>query len=154
MTGADQWAGRRPLTTRERQAAVLEAHRWLKTPWRHQGAVLGAGVDCGNLLLEVLHAAGCIIKQHTGAYSQDWMHHRRYSKFTEEVEKYARQIDWPPAVGDLVLFGYGLCVSHGGIMVSDNEFIHAYAPARCVVKDNISHYSNIAGYWEVMKWAE
>ncbi|MFA7441118.1 MAG: hypothetical protein WCZ66_09115 [Sphingomonadaceae bacterium] len=39
-----------------RNLVVEEARRWIGTPFRHQGAVHGAGADCAGLVLGVARA--------------------------------------------------------------------------------------------------
>jgi cell wall-associated NlpC family hydrolase len=51
------------------EALVAEARRWLGTPFRHQGRVLGEGVDCVGLILEPARALG-LTAYRPGAYAR------------------------------------------------------------------------------------
>ena len=143
---------RRPLNAAERAAAVREAHRWLRTRWVHRGAKLGAGVDCGNLLIEIFHGARLIPRIDLEQYSRDWMNHEDYSKFLEYVEKFARKKSAPAEPGDIILFRIGKCISHGAMVINWPQIVHAYAPARCVTLDTMeSPLGHLAvGVWEIL----
>lgn len=41
-----------------RAQIVAESRTWLETPFKHQGRVKGAGVDCAGLIVGVCHALG------------------------------------------------------------------------------------------------
>ncbi|MGH7053678.1 MAG: hypothetical protein ACREFA_07660, partial [Stellaceae bacterium] len=51
---------RAQLIELQRGLVVAEAESWIGTPFHHEAAVRGAGVDCLNLLAEVYCAAGFI----------------------------------------------------------------------------------------------
>lgn len=51
----------RPMRNSDLRAAVLaEARSWIDTPFRHQGAAKGAGVDCAMLTICVGRAVGVL----------------------------------------------------------------------------------------------
>lgn len=49
----------------QRALVVAEARRWLGTPFRHQGRLLGVGCDCIGLTIEVARALGLSDYQNT-----------------------------------------------------------------------------------------
>lgn len=117
------------MTTRE--MAVAEAKTWLKTPYHHMGRVKGAGVDCGQLLIAVYSEIGLIPNIDPGHYPPDWHFHRSEEKYLGWVQKYATKTE-KPKPGDVALFKFGRCISHGGIVVDDAALIHAYIGQGCV----------------------
>lgn len=120
----------------ERQKVVKEALTWLKTPYHHMGSVKGAGTDCGMLLLCVFENCGLVSNIEIPYYPQDWHLHRSEEKYLHWVMKYAKEVHRDPLPGDIVLFKYGRCISHGGIVISWPQIIHAYFNAQAVVLDD------------------
>lgn len=112
-------------------AIVSEALSWLNTPYHPHGRVKGVGVDCAMLLAEVYERAGTIPRVDPGHYSPQFGLHRSEEVFKGFVETYGTEIDVPEP-GACVLFRYGRCYSHGAVMVSDTEFVHASLPVRMV----------------------
>lgn len=107
-----------------RQRVADEARRWLRTPYHHQGRVLGAGVDCAMLLIEVYHACGLIPRIDPRPYPADWHLHRSEERFLGWVERLAKPVD-QPGMGDLALYRFGRCASHGAIVLDWPHVIHA-----------------------------
>lgn len=108
-----------------RERIVREAMRWLGTPHHHRAAVLGAGVDCGQLMVQVFSAVGVIEPFDTGEYPPDWHLHRSEERYLGFVQRHAREVDRPER-GDLVVIRFGRCFSHGGILLNARELVHAY----------------------------
>jgi cell wall-associated NlpC family hydrolase len=126
---------------------VLEAARgWLGTPYHHAARVKGAGVDCAMLLTAVYHEAGLIPEIDPRPYPQDWHLHRGEERFLNWVRQYGRQLSDGelPSPGDIVLFRYGRCVSHGGIVLNWPTIIHAYMPLGKVTMDDVLPGSELA----------
>lgn len=115
---------------------IIEAAKsWLGTPY-HSGARLkNTGVDCGMFLLEVYEAAGVVPHIDPGQYSPEWHLHRSEEKYLAWIEKYCDQITGEPHPGDIALFKFGRCVSHGGIVVEWPKIIHAYVGMGVIVSD-------------------
>ncbi len=109
----------------ERNRVVAEAITWLGTPYHHHARVKGAGVDCGMFLAEVYETVGVMPHVEPGAYSTDWNLHRSEEKYLTQVEQFAARVDTPQP-GDIALFKYGRCVSHGAIVVEWPVVIHSY----------------------------
>lgn len=120
--------------TEARAAIVAEAARWLGTPWHHKARVQGAGVDCIQFLVAVYHACGLIPEIDTGDYPRDWMLHRGEELLLDGLSEYAEEIEAPPLPGDIVVYRFGKCYSHAGIVCGDGEIVHAYLEEGAVVR--------------------
>lgn len=110
-----------------REVVIKNAMEWLNTPY-HSGARLkGVGVDCGQILIAVFEESGVIDTGscEPGYYSPEFHLHRSEEKYLGWVQKYCDPVTDPQA-GDIALFKFGRCVSHGGIYIGDNKIIHAY----------------------------
>ena len=153
------------LEFNQRGAVVAEARRWLGTPYHHNAAVLGAGVDCAQLVLEAFAGAGIIGRFSAGEYNHDWHLHRGEEKYLEVIESYCHRIDGseealidrvnPPCLpGDLLMFKVGRTFSHAAIITDWPQIIHSYFPARMVEEVSIHgtpmalRPMRIYSYWE------
>ena len=121
-----------------RAAVVAEAQTWLRTPHHHMGRVKGAGVDCGQSIAAAFIGAGLVPDFDTGQYTADWMQHHDEERYLEFVERYLDRIDGPPLPGDVAVWRFGKCFSHGAIVVDWPLVIHAYRPERMVVYGDAS----------------
>jgi NlpC/P60 family putative phage cell wall peptidase len=113
-----------------RHRIVAEARSWCGTPYHHQGQVKGVGVDCAMLLVEVFHQVGLIPKIDTRPYPPDWHMHRSEERYLAWVEKYAKPVE-DPQPGDIVVYKFGRCMSHGGIVSDWPKIIHSYFRQGC-----------------------
>lgn len=126
-----------PVDHEEARAAIVaEACRWLGTPWHHKARLRGAGVDCIQFLVGVYHACGLCPDIDTGDYPRDWMLHRSEERMLAGIRQYADEIEFPrrPQVGDIIVYRFGHCFSHAGIVSGEREIIHAYLEERAVVR--------------------
>ncbi|MBV8060001.1 MAG: C40 family peptidase [Alphaproteobacteria bacterium] len=145
---------RKPSPTIEEMRAdvVRVARSWVGTPYLHRGRIKGVGTDCGMSLIEIFAEAGVIESFDPGEYPSDWMLHREEERYLGIVERFTsrRMVD-NPLPGDIALFKFGRCISHGGVLVEDGMLVHAYAPSRCVVLDEIERTprlrNTLVGYW-------
>ncbi len=134
----------------ERLCVVREALSWAGTPYHHQGRVKGSGVDCGQILAAVYEAAGIVdAPEIPQEYPPDWHVHRSEERYLATVERYATNV--PDALpGDIVLFRFGRCLSHGGVVIRWPWIIHSYIGVG-VILDNVEQNSNLskrmAGFW-------
>jgi hypothetical protein len=65
-------------------------------------------------------------------YPPDWHLHRDAERYLEGLMHYAREIEPPPREGDIAVFKFGRCFSHGAVVVSWPSLIHAWWDAGVV----------------------
>lgn len=110
----------------QRQAVWTEALTWLRTPWHHEARAKGAGVDCAQLVIAAYVGAGVIADFSPGQYPRDWHIHKTVERFLSFVPRFAVEIDpGRAAMGDLILFRIGRVYSHGAIIGTWPQGIHA-----------------------------
>lgn len=120
----------------ERALVVAEAEKWLGTPYHNCGDVLGAGVDCGMLLVRAFVDTGMVKPFDPRPYPPQWAFHQSAERYLSIVESLAVEIPGPPKPADLVLFKFAKCWAHGGIVIKWPKIIHAnptinpHAPVR------------------------
>lgn len=120
---------------KQREAVVQETLSWLNTPYHHMGRVKGAGTDCGMLLAEVFKNAGLIPRLDIEYYPIDWHLHRGKERYLGWVKKYAVEVEREPLPGDIILYQWGRCISHGAIVIDWPIVIHAYIRQGVVLAD-------------------
>lgn len=138
------------MTTRA--AVVAEARTWLGTPYHHQGRVKGAGVDCAMILIDVYHSCGLIPDFDPRPYPPDWHMHRDEERYLGWVKKYARPVD-SPKPGDIALFQFGRCVSHGAIVIEWPQIIHSYIGEGVLIADGTQGMmaGRLCGFYRIFK---
>lgn len=109
----------------ERALVIAEAQKWLGTPYHSNGAVLGAGIDCGMLLVRVYCDTGMVPKFDPRPYPAQWALHQSAEIYLGIVQRLAKEFDGPPLPGDIVLFKFGRCWAHGAIVYDWPEIIHS-----------------------------
>lgn len=119
------------------QAVIKEANSWVGTPYHHHGRLKGVGVDCAMLLAEVFERAGVVPHVDPGVYPPQFGMHRSEEQFIGFVERYGQEVMFPTP-GGVVLFKYGRCFSHGGIVVENDLFVHAVLKAGMVLKSALN----------------
>lgn len=118
----------------------------------------GAGVDCGQFLAAVYEATGISppYEARHERYPVDWYLHRSQDKYLAYLRTFAHQIPGPPKPGDIVLYRYGLCISHSAIVINWPKVIHASAPCGMVMVDDALANSSLAthqdSFWS--PWGE
>lgn len=133
----------------QRRMVVVEALSWLGTPYHHHGRVKGAGVDCGMFLAEVYERMGILPHVDPGFYDTDWHLHKSEEKYLNLVKQFASKVDGPEP-GDIALFKYGHCASHGAIVVKWPQIVHSYFGIGVVLDDAKLNYelsSRFVGAW-------
>ena len=109
----------------QRLTIVEEAQNWLRTPYHHQGQLKGVGVDCAMLLYKVFNNVGLIPEITFESYSPQWHLNKSDEKYLDWVKQYSAEITTNPQPGDVVLYQFGRCLSHGAIVVQWPTVIHA-----------------------------
>ncbi|MDQ6704007.1 MAG: hypothetical protein M3Z96_13450 [Pseudomonadota bacterium] len=123
----------------ERRTIVHEARSWIGTPYHNQGDIKGVGVDCAMLLLRVFVDKGLCEPFDPRPYADDFYLHRSDEKYLAAILGRAKEVA-APLPGDLMVFRYGRCYSHGGIvtLASPLTIVHAYAPAFMVLEEIVA----------------
>lgn len=124
----------------QRLAVVAAGRAWLGTPYHHDAAVMGAGVDCARFLLEAFIGAGLIERFKPEPYSSQWHLHRGEEIYAETVVRFAAEIPATPPypVATVLLFRHGRTFSHSALVTAWPRIIHAYAAARQVEEVDIT----------------
>jgi NlpC/P60 family putative phage cell wall peptidase len=121
----------------QRQRVVEVAKSFISTPYHHMGMIKGVGVDCLTLLAAVFNEAGLIEQPEIPYYPSDWMLHRDAERYLEGVMKYCREVPTPQP-GDIALWKFGRCFSHGAIVIEWPMIIHAYWRRNCILEDALA----------------
>ena len=115
----------------ERQKIVDVARTWLDTPYHTGARVKGQGADCITFIAGVFEEAGLVKNIPIPSYSAQWHLHRDTEKYLQGLLKYTREIQSPPKPGDIALWKFGRCYSHGAIVIGWPKIIHAYTGSSC-----------------------
>lgn len=110
----------------ERQSVIDEAKTWLKTPFHDHARVKGVGTDCLCYVLEVFERVHLAPHIDPGYYSPQWHLHRSEELYLNGILKYAKEIEFPPKKGDVVLMKFARTFSHGAIVISWPIVIHSW----------------------------
>ena len=117
-----------------REAVLAEARTWLGTPFHHKAMVKGVGVDCAHFLLGVFSAVGVVPRFSVDHYPPDWHFHRGEERFLGILSQYADIVN-APETGDVAMFKFGRCASHGAVVVAWPQVIHSYIGQGVVFTD-------------------
>lgn len=135
-----------------RSAVVAEAMSWLHTPYHHHARLKRVGVDCAQILCAIFEACGLVDQIETGYYATDWHLHRSEEVYEQWVARFSSRVQ-APRPGDVALFKFGRCFSHGAVVVDGGLLLHAYVQ-RGVVLNRIDEdplHGRDVRYWSV--WA-
>lgn len=109
----------------QRASVIAEAKTWIGTPYRQLGDSKGASIDCSMLLVRCLVDAGIFEPFDPRPYPPNWHLHKKEEKYIAWMDTIAVETQQPKA-GDIVLFKYGQCFSHSGLMITPTRVVHAY----------------------------
>ena len=129
----------------QRAAVVAAARSWIGTPYHHAADVKGVGVDCAMILVRVFCDLGLVEPFDPRPYTRDWMLHRDDERYLGFLLARAREVAEPSA-GDVILFRFGRCFAHGGIVIARTPLtiVHAFAPARVVLEEEVARNAELA----------
>ena len=138
-------ATRAVATNCARAAVVAAARAWIGTPYHVCADIKGVGCDCAMLLVRVFCDLRLVAPFDPRPYSSDWHLHRSEEVYLRLLLERAHEVE-APEPGDVVLFRYGRCFSHGGIVTMSNPLtiVHAFASAGVVLEEAIAHNVAIA----------
>ena len=130
---------RMPLEADQRDRIVREARSWVGTPYHAQADIKGAGVDCGMLLVRVFVDCGLVPPFDPRPYADDWYLHRAEERYLGFIFDRTKEVT-APSPGDVMVFRYGRCYAHGGVVTGVNPLtiVHAFQPARAVVEEDVA----------------
>jgi len=117
-----------------REQIVQEALTWSGTKYHHQACVKGVGVDCGMFLIGVYCGLGIVPKFDPRPYAPHWHLHQGKELYLQELLKYADPVE-TALPGDIAMFQFGKCVSHGAIVLEWPRVIHSYVGEGVVEAD-------------------
>lgn len=119
----------------QREAVLAEARTWIGTPYHHQGRIKKVGVDCATILLEVFSRCG-LAENAFPEYSPTWHLHRGEEVYLCWMARYTREItEAELQPGDIVVFKWGRCFSHGSIYIGNGEVLHSYIGIGCIISN-------------------
>jgi hypothetical protein len=106
------------------------------------------------LLVRVFCDLGLVEPFDPRPYTKDWMIHRDDEKFLGFLLARSRPVARPEP-GDVILFRYGRCFSHGGIVTRADPLtiVHAFHPARIVIEDEIRRMPELARRLDTARFA-
>jgi NlpC/P60 family putative phage cell wall peptidase len=116
------------MPTLSRADLLTEALSWRETPYHAQASIKGLGADCIGFVIGVAKNIGLLDPAYTpGTYSAEWHLHQHEERLRTEVEQFgcvARPLgDRIP--GDLLLFQFGRVCAHSGLLLPEEQVIHA-----------------------------
>ena len=117
----------KPVSTRAR--VLMEARRWIGTPFRHQASRLGAGCDCLGLLRGIWRTLHGSEPQAIPAYGRDLSSGAHDGELLAAARDHFREIDKQAArPGDVLLFAVepGGGTRHCAVLSQRGRIIHAY----------------------------
>jgi NlpC/P60 family putative phage cell wall peptidase len=134
-----------PRLSPSREAVVAAARAWIGTPYHHAADVRGVGCDCGMLLVRVFVDLGLCEPFDPRPYTQDWHLHRSEEVYLGTLLARAHAVR-EPRPGDVILFRYGRCFSHGGVVTRANPLtiVHAFHPAGTVLEEQVARNPELA----------
>ncbi len=129
----------------QRAAIVAEARRWIGTPYHNCADLRGVGVDCGMLIVRVFVDTGLCAPFDPRPYPPDWHLHRSDERYLGFVFDRCAEVE-EPRPGDILVFRYGRCYSHGGIVTiaAPLTIVHAFWPAGIVIEEELSRNAQLA----------
>lgn len=121
-----------PTEQEQREAVVAEAYSWLRTKYHHMGDIKyedadnRGGVDCAMLLVRIYGTVGLVPPDlDPRPYPADWHLHRSDERYLGFLEEYGVPVQ-TPGLGDVAVYQFGRCFSHGAILVAPDTVIHSY----------------------------
>jgi len=123
----------------ERRAVVEAARKWIGTPYHHNAMVPHAGIDCATLLVASFKGAGLIGDIQLPLYSPQWHLHRDEDKYLDFIKRFCVEVERPPIIGDIVVWKFHRCFSHGAIVVDWPTVIHAFIGSGCMEDDAVKN---------------
>ena len=134
--GPERHAFATPAEAAARAAFIGEALSWVGTPFVDCGDVKGraGAVDCAMMLVRCAVDTGLLPPFDPRPYAPRWHLHRSDELFLGWItERLGAAEVASPRVGDILVWQFGRCFSHGAVLVNDAEVCHAYYAAGQVI---------------------
>jgi NlpC/P60 family putative phage cell wall peptidase len=137
-----------------RSSVVSAAREWIGTPYHHMADVKGVGCDCAMLLVRVFCDLGLVEPFDPRPYTRDWHLHRSEERYLGFLLARAHLVA-SSRPGDVILFKYGRCFSHGGVVTqaAPLTIVHAFHPARMVLEEEIGRNAEVAARLDRARFA-
>jgi cell wall-associated NlpC family hydrolase len=116
----------------ERARMIAEARSWLGTPFHWCADKKGIGVDCAMLLVRCAVDAGILPPFDPRPYPSQWHLHQNEERFLGWIERAGAVPVDEPQPGDIGLWRFGRCFSHGCIVIEPGMIVHAHLNDRIV----------------------
>jgi hypothetical protein len=124
---------------RERGLVLAEARPWIGTPFLHMSDVKQGAVDCAMWLVRIFVDCGIVepfdprwsggvpgVGEKTG-YPRLWFLHQERELYLEWLNRFAVEIPAEEAQpADIVIYKYGKCFSHSGLILNDRMLMHSW----------------------------
>ena len=111
---------------------IEEAKTWIGVPYVHRG-INKRGADCTGMLIGILQTLGYGPNFFLRKYPKDWNLHAMANDYiVEQLAQVAIRVpkkDKQP--GDVLVFRWGKCNSHTGVLFNEHLFIHSMAGSVC-----------------------
>jgi NlpC/P60 family putative phage cell wall peptidase len=142
---SEERAGIAGDVSQQRHRVVAEARRWIGTPYHNCADLRGIGVDCGMLIVRVFVDCGLCDPFDPRPYPPDWHLHRSDERYLGFVFDRCREVDQAQP-GDVMVFRYGRCYSHGAIVTraAPLTIVHAFWSARVVLEEELARNAQLA----------
>src|ERR1700722_14230254 len=127
-----------------RAAVVAEARKWIGTPYHNCADIKGIGVDCGMLIVRAFVDCGLCAPFDPRPYPPDWHLHRSEERYLGFVFERCTEVTEPQG-GDVIVFRFGRCYSHGGIVTAAKPLtvVHAFFSARRVLEEELDRNATL-----------
>lgn len=117
-------------------AAIVEhAMACVGTPYRHQGRLIGVGLDCAGVVIHALRAAGVAVVDHAGYPRTPFDGMLKKMADAEPALIQVSADDMQP--GDVLLLRINTAPQHLAVYVGDGYMVHAYSHIGRVVKQRV-----------------
>lgn len=122
----------------QREEVVREALSWVGTPYRQQADKKGIAVDCSMLVVRCLVDTGILEPFDPRPYCADWWLHKSEERYMAWMDQIAVEIPEDEAKpGDIILFKFGRCFSHSGIISRPGYVVHAFAKLQLCIETEL-----------------
>ena len=116
------------IKSHSKDAVVIEARRWIGTPYHHQASLCGVGTDCLGLIRGVYRALYGREAASVPGYSRDWAEAAREETMLQAARRHLLGGELETITpGDVVIFRWraGFVAKHAAIVSGDDRMIHA-----------------------------